>query len=270
VLDLQQSSPESVLLKEIMFATQGGDNPADWKFFQELVTFVSRYGIKSGINLGSGSVFQLEKVIQHSSDDFYMLSVDLAELKNEELPEYVNYMSADITSSNFVSKLESRVFQSVFLTEVIEHIDHVDEALQNVKKILKPKPQASNSAFINQNTESISEYSNQLLFLSFPNLGSLVSRLMLLFGYQPYVLEPSNKFPNAGMGIIGRLNNPAGESIHHIRGYTLKSVHELLFLHGFEVLHCTGYSFIPGWPKKVFTSLAQQILIVARIRESDK
>ncbi len=63
-----------------------------------------------------------------------------------------------------------------------------------------------------------------LLICSLPNLASIYARIELLLGFQPHVLEVSNVYGNFGTGIFGKLNNPPGVSIHHIRAFTHKAI----------------------------------------------
>lgn len=79
--------------------------------------------------------------------------------------------------------------------------------------------------------------------ISFPNLTSFLGRLELLLGYQPHMIEVSNKKSNFGKGIFGKFNCSNDIPIHHIRGITTKAMKETLGYYGFEIIKIYGYEW---------------------------
>jgi hypothetical protein len=69
-----------------------------------------------------------------------------------------------------------------------------------------------------------------LLFLSTPNLASIHNRIALLLGYQPFnVMVSLNKS-------VGHLRlSASGAAPDNIRFFTLRSLKELLKVHGFKI-----------------------------------
>jgi len=113
-------------------------------------------------------------------------------------------------------------FDVVVAFEVIEHLDNTDMLLVNAYNNLKKEG---------------------IFIISFPNLSSWLCRLELLLGYQPHILEISNKKACFGQGFLGRINNPANIPIHHIRGITTKAMKEMLEYYGFKIRKVCGYDW---------------------------
>lgn len=99
-----------------------------------------------------------------------------------------------------------------------------------------------------------------MLFIAIPNLACLYARIELLIGLQPHILEISNKKSNYGMGLLGKLNNPNGEPLHHIRGITYKAMKEILIDNGFAIKRCLGYQKITGKLLRKFPGISTIVL----------
>lgn len=174
--------------------------------------------IKDGskiLNLGSGPYFDFEKfVIKHRKVTFS--SVDIYPAKKPKIIKnlYIKNVESKLT---FKEK-----FDVITFFELIEHIDKTDMLLKNCYLNLKK---------------------GGYLIFSFPNLSSIYSRLELLFGYQPHILEVSNLRANFGMGIMGKTNNPSNKPIHHVRGITHKAMKELVNFHKFKIIKTIGYEY---------------------------
>ena len=111
---------------------------------------------------------------------------------------------------------EDNFFDAVFAGELIEHLFDPDHFLDEVYRVLKPK-----GVFV----------------LSTPNLASIHNRVALLFGYQPFPMGISARMN------VGRAYEPDSEhvqSLDHIRVFTLRSLKELLKIHGFKILMVKG------------------------------
>lgn len=110
---------------------------------------------------------------------------------------------------------KNNFFDFVFCGELIEHLYDPDFLLSEVKRVLKQ---------------------GGLFVITTPNLASWFNRLVLLFGFQPYLSEVSLRY-NVGKF---RSNVPKTEVSGHIRSFTLKSLLELLEIHGFVAVRCYG------------------------------
>lgn len=143
-------------------------------------------------------------------------------------------------------------FDLVVMTEVLEHLEETDVALRNCRALMR-------------------EDRNSRLLLSVPNLASYLGRLELLLGFQPHVLEASNEIATVGMGLMGRINygsNPL--PLHHLRGFTYKSIVELLRYHNFQITESWGWENRLGRHSKWFPKrLAPQMVFVARLPLND-
>jgi ubiquinone/menaquinone biosynthesis C-methylase UbiE len=120
----------------------------------------------------------------------------------------------DVDQENFPFK--DNFFDAVTALELIEHLFDPDHFLDEAYRVLKP---------------------NGLFILSTDNLASIHNRVALLFGYQPFPMGVSARIN------IGRVYEPSSEyaqSLDHVRVFTLRSLKELLKIHGFEILAVKG------------------------------
>ena len=124
----------------------------------------------------------------------------------------VNCYQLDVDEEDL--PFEDDFFDAVTALELIEHLYDPEHFLEEVYRVLKP---------------------DGLFVLSTPNLASIHNRIALLFGYQPYSILVSLKYYVGHMSI-----SAGGATPDHIRFFTLRSLKELLKIHGFEVLTVKG------------------------------
>ncbi len=131
----------------------------------------------------------------------------------------------------------------MFFSELLEHVDKTDKLMHNCSRHL---------------------IDNGYLLCSVPNLASIWGRLELLFGLQPHTQEISDENPQCGMGLPGKLNNPANKRLHHIRSMTYKAIKEFLGYHGFTVIKTVGYTGGGFNFAKHLPSIAGDVLYICR------
>ncbi|HSW88401.1 MAG TPA: class I SAM-dependent methyltransferase [Candidatus Saccharimonadales bacterium] len=125
----------------------------------------------------------------------------------------------------------SACFDLVISGEHIEHLQDPDTYLSEINRILKK---------------------DGILLLTTPNLGYWVSRILLLFGRQPYYLEPSLRktLPIVSFGKKSFPENldilPSG----HLRLYTFDMLKKLLNAYGFTTLDAKGSYMLKNFPFK--------------------
>lgn len=193
---------------------QSGDADIPDPFYLKAIPFVGDAG--SLLNLGCGERFNFERLLKQVSPGIRVTSVD--QLEFAEQPSCVD----EYVRSDLEKPLTLGSFDAVTFFEIIEHLDNTDNLL--------------NTCFANLKEGGT-------LVFSFPNLSSIYSRIELLLGYQPHILEVSNQAGHFGTGIFGKLNgNQPHESIHHIRGITNRAMKELVQFHGFELVRVLGAS----------------------------
>lgn len=205
---------------------QDGDNNFIRGFYKIALNW-----IKDGdeiLNLGCGQNFNFERLVT----DYKKVAFTSVDIQNTKRPQYVKKFIVQDVEKDF--SLEEK-FDVITFFELIEHIDNTDVLLRNCYRNLK---------------------NNGLLIFSFPNLASLYSRIELLLGYQPHILEISNEKANLGTGIFGRINNPDDNPIHHIRGITHNAMKDMVHFHKFKIIDMIGYEYRLGKIFKHFPSLA--------------
>ncbi len=106
--------------------------------------------------------------------------------------------------------IASQEVDVVIMSEVIEHLVTTDEAITEVRRVLKPRG---------------------VLLLSTPNLAAWFNRLLLLVGVQPAFSEVSLR------SIYGR---PGSEVVGHLHLFTRRALSEFLADNGFTVLDMKG------------------------------
>lgn len=107
-------------------------------------------------------------------------------------------------------------FDLVLMTEVIEHLYNVDQALSEAHRILRR---------------------NGYMILSTPNLAGWLNRFVLLLGYQPYLTNVSLHYD---VGKLFRKPKETGCEGQHIRVFTLRALKQLLRLYGFKIIDIKG------------------------------
>ena len=221
---------------------QAGDNLLDAKLYELAI-----YHIKDKqqiLNLGCGGYLTFEKQLI-SKRNVNIKCCDINPIKVSNKSKHINFFEQNVEK---LFNLNLKVDVITFF-EVIEHIDETDILLQNCYNNLKE---------------------NGLLICSLPNLASIYARIELLLGFQPHVLEVSNIYGNFGTGIFGELNNKAGVSIHHIRGFTLRAIKEMLSYYNFQIIKVYGYDHRLKRLMKYFPSIASVNVIVARKQVNGK
>jgi len=102
--------------------------------------------------------------------------------------------------------------------EIIEHISNTDGFIEEVYRILKSDGDA---------------------IITTPNLSSYFNRFLLLFGYQPYHSEVSNKESGFGLGLIYKIlgrSKYGNKTAGHLRIFTLKALREFIEFYGFKTV----------------------------------
>jgi len=117
-------------------------------------------------------------------------------------------------------------FDLVLMNEVIEHLVNPDNALKEAHRVLRP---------------------GGLLVVTSPNLAWWVNRIVLMLGYQPYWTEVSTMFN------VGKFHRSINEPLSgHLRLYTLRSLRELLKMHGFTVVKTLGVTNKASKPRLLY------------------
>lgn len=214
---------------------QGGDSDALTPFYCDIAQFIHAnlpFNF-SLLNFGCGVKLQFEKHIIREFPDAKLGGVDI-NVPHNKLSNF-DFYNYDVQK---IKRFGFGEYDIVYFTELIEHVDDGDALLDN--------------CYLNCKKEG-------WLICTVPNLASLYGRLELLFGFQPHILEASNRYPLAGGGVFAKKNNPDGKSIHHIRGFTYRAMCELIKRHGFSIIQTKG-----NFPLGRIPGIAGDNLIIAR------
>lgn len=184
--------------KKISF--NSSENRIANRFYKDILKYLNPNA--DLLNIGCGKYLVFENYILSNLD----VNISCCDV----LPVEINYDKKKINF--FIQDIEKpfklkKKYDIITFFEVIEHIDNTDILLQNCYNNLKK---------------------NGLLIFSCPNLASIYCRIELLLGFQPHILEVSNVKGNFGQGIFGKMQNPEGHVIHHIRGITYKAMIEMI------------------------------------------
>lgn len=160
-------------------------------------------GARNILDVGGGSGVNLS-IYGHEINCSELYCVDLRE-PGEEIPgvHYVHSAAEKLNSLNLP------MFDCVVMTEVIEHILDPDRVIKQIMDKLNY---------------------NGILILTTPNLSGLVNILTLALNYQPVDTEVS------ASRTYGRPFVRNGETVGHIRVFTLRALEELMEYHNMRIL----------------------------------
>ncbi|MEM3907449.1 MAG: class I SAM-dependent methyltransferase, partial [Nitrososphaerota archaeon] len=144
-------------------------------------------GAKNILDIGGGSGVNLA-LYGREINCSELYCVDLRE-PDEKIPG-IHYVRAPVEK---LSALNLPRFDCVVMTEVIEHLFDPDEAIEQIRDVMK---------------------NNGILILTTPNLSAMINIFTLLFDYQPVDTEVST------LRTYGRPFIRNGETVGHIRVFT--------------------------------------------------
>lgn len=225
-----------------------GDSGANRPLRDTIVEQIANHDSPRILILGSGIYLGLEREIFRNAQESTIYSVD--QQKGENLIGFRHHVVQADLNCEKPQHLSDKPFDFIIALELLEHLSDDSIFWQ----------------LITENGTAKTTY-----FISFPNLASIFSRLELLFGLQPHVLEASSVHHVAGMGIGGKFNYGSDTlkylPIGHLRGITRKAFGEICTSQGFEVEAEWGYMHsINLWPRKFLVGLSGNILVQLRKR----
>lgn len=139
----------------------------------------------------------------------------------------VNYEALNIAKSRGLNVLRADLnlddlpyeneFDVVTAFEVIEHLYNTDNLIRQAYRALRP---------------------GGYFILTTPNLASWINRLLMLFGYLPYLYDVSLNYQLEKRP----LQRSSSNSYQHLRLYTFKTLHKHLEIWGFKVIVSKGFT----------------------------
>lgn len=193
------------------------DNHEIRKYYKYIIPFIQENS--SILNIGCGTHFNFENFVLNTKKVNFT-STDIIDIKSEN--KFVKFKKINAENEFLLQEK----FDLITFFEVIEHVDNTDIFIKN--------------CYNNLNKGGI-------LIFSIPNLSSIYSRIELLFGLQPHILEISNIKANYGSGYVGSVNNPTNTPLHHIRGITHRAMKEMILDNKFKIEKIIGHDkYLPG------------------------
>jgi len=145
------------------------------------------------------------------------VGVDISESSVKEAIKLgLEAFSLDVSSQTL--PFADSTFEMIYCSEVLEHLFNPDFAIEEFKRVLKPRGK---------------------ILLSTPNLAAWYNRLLLLAGIQPVATEVSTLY------ILGRVTKFLGQGnrpVGHIRVFTYRALMDFLSLHKLRALELKGYA----------------------------
>lgn len=114
-----------------------------------------------------------------------------------------------------------KYFDIVIASHIIEHVIYPDHIILEAKRVLKK---------------------NGTIIIVTPNLASWFNRILLLFGFQPFLSEVSTVDKTLGLKFIGKYTNNRSP-VGHLRIFTLPSLIDILTLYKFKIDRVSGVEF---------------------------
>jgi len=171
-------------------------------------------------------------------NEVYGIDNDLGNIAKAE-ERGIKVFNGDITK---VSPFGKEFFDVVLCNQVAEHLLDVDSVLEKIHNMLKP---------------------NGKLVISVPNLCSLHNRIFMLFGYQPTVVSPSNRYPFGNP--VQREAIEDGLNHRHNKAFSPKAFKAMVKNYGFNIDYYFGVGiyFLPKVLLKFQPELGVDQIIIA-------
>jgi ubiquinone/menaquinone biosynthesis C-methylase UbiE len=205
--------------------------PRSFKVIELLKSLEGKVRTYLDVGCGDGSLTsQIAEIVR--ADQVFGCDISEEALKMASL-RGIKTSTVDI--NNEPTPFINNYFDLVTACEVIEHLVNPDKMLTEVYRVLK---------------------TDGYFLLSTPNLASGINRILILFGFMPYLSEPSLRIK---AGLLTRKGHkltsfPTG----HLRLYTLRALKELLAFYDFKIIKVAGSRFFESdssFLDRILTSL---------------
>lgn len=181
---------------------------------------------KQALDIGCGTGY-FSNLIKKTFSDSEVYGLDISKkalsIARKQYPN-IHFLEGD---AELKLPFKDGSFDLVISGEHLEHLKDVDTYLLEIHRIM---------------------HSKGTLILTTPNLASWLNRALLLFGLQPFYLEPSLRQTLPILSYFGKtfpddLNAPPSG---HLRLYTLNMLKKLLSFYGFSLVEARGTSILQG------------------------
>lgn len=202
------------------------------KMYQELALIFSTNIKLKVLDIGSGDGafidFLQSKFPQHM---YYGCDISKEAIKkNTREKPSIYWRRVDFNNS---VPFDKNFFDVIIAGEIIEHLHNTDNFFREAYLILKK---------------------DGILILTTPNLASWMSRLFLLFGFQPFPTEVSDESHIFGKEFIYHLmGEKISQSVGHLRCFTKKALRSVLKYYHFKILKEVSCHVQPWYFNKLIT-----------------
>lgn len=204
---------------------------------QELLDVFENRSIESALDIGGGTGVNLS-ILGSYVDIHHAISADTF-VPREKEPRVEYYR---VSAENLKESFPPHSFDVIMMIEVIEHLVNPDMIIEAVSYLLKEEG---------------------VLVVTTPNLSSLLNRISLMLGYEPFGAEVSTR------KVFGR---PGSNVVGHLRLFTFRALIEFLESYGFRVLSAytvantfnNKLDFVEKLSTKLSSKLASRTIIVAK------
>lgn len=202
------------------------------KMYHELLSILSTDIKLKVLDIGSGDGVFIDLLRSQFPQHIYYgcdVSKEAIKKNGAEKPT-IHWKRVDV---NKPMPYANNFFDVIIAGEIIEHLYNTDNFFKYVHIILNKKG---------------------ILLLTTPNLASWMSRLFLLFGFQPYPTEVSNESHIFGKEFIYHLmGQKISQSVGHLRCFTKKALRSILKYYNFKILKEVSCHIQPWYINKIIT-----------------
>ena len=234
-----------------------GITPRDYEELEDrhkkVLDIFSRYKFERILDVGCGDG-NFSVLLKEACKAKEVYGIEISE-KGAEMARKngVKCYQLDVDEEDF--PFEDNYFDAVTAFELIEHLFDPDHFLDEVCRVLKPEG---------------------IFVLSTPNLASIHNRIALLFGYQPFSMNPSHRYRVGHITEIFNLHksNPdegVKREADHIHLFTLKALKMLLHRYNFKIVKVYGAKVETNILKSKFAKIFKVLeIIVSKIPSLSK
>jgi len=196
---------------------------------EKAVGLFNRHNDGRILDVGCGDGLISEMIGKKTGADIYGVDVATEAVKISRR----RGIKAKIFDINKKIPFKGSYFDAVYCGEVLEHVFDVDNLIDEIGRVLKPRGYA---------------------VITVPNIAAWYNRGLMLLGYLPFWVEASIKNP---------VGSPFAISCGHVKAFTKSAIEQLFRIHGFRIETATGaYVNVREVENKISQKMASRIISI--------